>query len=57
VRERRVLVVVFDAKTGNEIEVPAEPDEALEVFRHPFAYAAPRSDPRLLAGVAAPIAV
>jgi hypothetical protein len=53
----RVLVVVFDAKSGTELEVPAKADEALEVFWHPFAYAARRSDPRSLADVGALIAV
>ena len=52
----RLLVVVSDAASGTELEVPAEPHEALEVFWHPFAYAARRSDPRSLADVGAPIA-
>jgi hypothetical protein len=52
----RLVVVVFDVKTETEFEVPAKPDEALEVFRHPFAYAARSSDLRSLAGLRAPIA-
>ena len=39
--DNRVLVSVADARTGNRftIEVPAG-EPALEVFHHPFAYAA-----------------
>jgi hypothetical protein len=39
----RVTVAVEDAKTGDAFEVPVGPGErALEVFRHPYAYAAAR---------------
>jgi hypothetical protein len=33
-------VVVRDASTGNEFELPARRDNALDVFYHPFAYQA-----------------
>ena len=37
----RVVVAVDDAKTGESFTVEVrERDKALEVFRHPFAYAA-----------------
>ena len=37
----RALVTVFDAKTDLELEVDVRAGESpLEVFRHPFAYAA-----------------
>jgi hypothetical protein len=37
----RVLVAVDDAKTGERFEVEVrEGESALDVFRHPFAYAA-----------------
>jgi hypothetical protein len=35
-------VVVRDNRTGDEFSVAAEPAEAIDVFRHPFAYAAKR---------------
>jgi hypothetical protein len=39
----RVAVTVADAKTGLALEVPVGDGEApLDVFRHPFAYAADR---------------
>ena len=34
-------VVVEDLAAGEAFEIPARPDNALEVFRHPFAYRAP----------------
>jgi hypothetical protein len=36
----RLSVVVEDTKLGESFTIPARPDNALEVFRHPFAYAA-----------------
>jgi hypothetical protein len=52
----RVVVVVHDARNDSVIEVPAAADEALDVFWHPFAYAARRSQPRFLVDVEALIA-
>lgn len=37
----RVLVAVNDTKTGEAFELPVpDGEEALDVFRHPYAYAA-----------------
>jgi hypothetical protein len=36
----RLSVVVEDTKLGESFTIPARPENALEVFRHPFAYAA-----------------
>ena len=37
----RVVVAVFDAKSGEAFEIPVRDGErALDVFHHPFAYAA-----------------
>jgi hypothetical protein len=37
----RVLVAVNDTKTGDAFELPVrDGDRALDVFRHPYAYAA-----------------
>jgi hypothetical protein len=36
----RLSVVVRDASTGNEFELPARGDNALDVFYHPFAHQA-----------------
>jgi hypothetical protein len=42
-REGNTLsVVVRDNRTGEEFSMAAEPAEAMDVFRHPFAYAAKR---------------
>jgi hypothetical protein len=39
----RAVVAVFDAKSGEAFEVPVrDGDRALDVFHHPFAYAAHR---------------
>lgn len=35
-----VVVAVFDAKTGDAFELRAAPHQALDVFHHPYAYAA-----------------
>ncbi len=41
-----VVVAVTDAKTGEAFELLVGPRErALDVFRHPFAYAASRARP------------
>ena len=40
-RDDRVIVAVADEKTGERFSVDVHDDErALDVFRHPFAYAA-----------------
>ena len=36
----RILVSVFDSKSGEAFEVEADPALSLDVFHHPFAYAA-----------------
>jgi hypothetical protein len=37
----RVLIAVLDTKTGEAFELPVpDGEQALDVFRHPFAYAA-----------------
>ena len=33
-----LTVVVDDWRTDEHFEIPARPDNALEVFKHPFAY-------------------
>jgi hypothetical protein len=46
-------VTAFDSSTGESLELPARPEQALDVFNHPFAYAAraatSRSEPALAA--------
>lgn len=32
-------VTAFDSSTGEWLELPAQPEQALDVFNHPFAYA------------------
>ena len=40
-RDKRVLVAVEDGRTGAHFEIEVREDEqALDVFHHPFAYAA-----------------
>jgi hypothetical protein len=40
-RDNRVLVAVADGRTGARFEIEVREDEqALDVFHHPFAYAA-----------------
>ena len=36
----RLLVAVDDSRSGESFKVPAPAEKALDVFRHPFAYAA-----------------
>ena len=38
-RTQGVLVVAHDATSDETVTIYVEPDQALEVFRHPFAYA------------------
>jgi hypothetical protein len=33
------MVAVADSRSGESFEVPAPAEKALDVFRHPFAYA------------------
>ena len=35
-----VVIAVFDARTGDAFELHAAPHRALDVFHHPYAYAA-----------------
>ena len=37
--EDALRVLVFDSTTGEDFEVPAPREKALDVFYHPFAYA------------------
>jgi hypothetical protein len=39
-RTDRLTVTIHDARTGDFFEVGAPSDRALDVFHHPFAYAA-----------------
>jgi hypothetical protein len=40
-RDNQVLVAVADDKTGDRFEIAVQPGErALDVFHHPYAYAA-----------------
>ena len=41
----RVTVSLFDTSTEQAFELDVEPDQALDAFRHPFAYAASRGVP------------
>lgn len=46
--DERLTVAVADAKTGDAFELPVhEGERALEVFRHPYAYAAWAQHPRV----------
>jgi hypothetical protein len=36
----RLMVAVDDSRSGESFEVPVPAGKALDVFRHPFAYAA-----------------
>jgi hypothetical protein len=38
--DNRLTVTVSDSRTGESFALPARPEDALEVFYHPFAYAA-----------------
>jgi hypothetical protein len=38
--DNRLKVAVADTTTGEEFELDAHPENALDVFYHPFAYAA-----------------
>jgi hypothetical protein len=48
VREDRLLVAVTDGRTGDAFSVDVRDDDrALDVFHHPYAYAATRRAPRV----------
>lgn len=38
----RLLIVVDDARSGDLFELEVSPEEALDAFEHPYAYAAHR---------------
>ena len=38
-RDKSLVVFAYDAQTHEEVVIPVTGDEALEVYRHPFAYA------------------
>lgn len=38
----RLRVSVYDSSNGDSFELDAEPRNAMDVFRHPYAYAAAR---------------
>jgi hypothetical protein len=38
----RVKVTVFDTKSGDDFDIEVDPNEALDAFHHPYAYAASR---------------
>ncbi len=55
-REDNALsVVVRDHRTGEEFSLAVEPDEAMDVYRHPFAYAARRRVASTLASDVEPV--
>ena len=56
-REGNTLsVVVRDNRTGQGFSVAADPVEAMDVFRHPFAYKASRGAVSALAADSGPVA-
>jgi hypothetical protein len=44
-RRDRLAVLVFSSKTGYRFELEAPRERALDVFYHPFSYAASRTAP------------
>jgi hypothetical protein len=52
----RISVSVFDAKTGDDFELDVDPAEAMDAFKHPYAYAA-RHGVDYFAGVRIPDAL
>jgi hypothetical protein len=54
--ENALSVVVRDNRTGDEFSVAADPGEAMDVFRHPFAYKASRGVASTLAADGEPVA-
>jgi hypothetical protein len=51
-----LVVVVHNARSEEAIEVTARPDNALDVFRHPFAYAGRQTERRPLVDIEALLA-
>jgi hypothetical protein len=49
-REKTLVVFAHDALTKEEVAIPVSPDEAEEVYRHPFAYANRAISPSLTTG-------
>jgi hypothetical protein len=45
--EEGLRVIAYDGLTDEQIVVPVSGDEAVEVYRHPFAYSHRASKPRL----------
>ena len=46
-RNEKVLrVIAYDGLTGEEIVVPVSSEEAVEVYRHPFAYSSRAIKPK-----------
>jgi len=41
----RITVFVVDSRLDESLEIPVEPQNALDAFRHPYAYAAFRGLP------------
>jgi hypothetical protein len=37
--DQSLVVFVHDGLTGEELSLPVSPDDAAEVYRHPYAYA------------------
>ena len=54
--ENTLVVVVRDSRTSEQFALSAGPDEAMDVFRHPFAYAAKRGVASSLSLSAEPVA-
>lgn len=44
-RDNRVIVSVSDGRTGECFEIDAPRDKALDVFHHPYSYAASHAAP------------
>jgi hypothetical protein len=53
--EKTLVVFAHDAHTGEELAIPVTEDEAAEVYRHPFAYAARASRRPAAAGLRAAV--
>jgi hypothetical protein len=54
--DNTLSVVVRDGRTGDEFSLTAGRDEAMDVFRHPFAYRATRPAATALAADDEPVA-
>ena len=54
--ENTLLVVVRDSRTSEQFALSAGPDEAMDVFRHPFAYRASRAAATARAADTEPVA-